>query len=342
MLSRAGRWSRATRIADDGYFILPPLLAGNARGDLAVAWQPSWEGLPPVYRLRPAGSGRWSAPTAPFGSVPVDARVDTADLIQAVAVDNAGRLHLLVTDRSVEAWGWPGAVHHERDGRVDGSLIALPQCRDREECAAFPYGFSMAYDPVTDRLVLTEQHGEMRDIDGRSRRVLVLTIADKPAAAAAFGPSHEAARTRYTLAPASLCARGGQITVTLSGWRKGHTPYVMTGSAPDAMGTPVRVSGTTVRDTASPISDAELRGVPIAAAASRGRVFIAWQRDSIYRRPSWDRKQQGIWLREYVRDPASGVWQFRPAPHLTNSAYDRLDSLSVGADGPAVGSTTYN
>ena len=204
-LSPAGAWSPASQITDDDAPFNVPLIAGNARGDLAVSWQsPAYE--PDLYRLRPAGSRRWSAPRAPVGAAPPDRRgLIPGDGIQALVLDAAGSLHMLVIHGYDEARYITNAT-----GRWTSSLIPPPWCSDvGGGCSRFPPDLPlMTYDPLTNRLVLAEHHFETRVIDGRSQRASVLTIADKPAAALAFGPAHEAlaATGRYEIA-ANLAVR---------------------------------------------------------------------------------------------------------------------------------------
>lgn len=222
-------------------------------------------------------------------------------------------------------------------------MIPGAACRDRwtNRCDRA----MMTYDSVTDRIVVVEHHTEMRTVAGTSTEYGVVRVADKPAAAKAFGPVGEIAATptsRYRMLPMSVTSRGGQITVALRRLPPfGRTPhsgalYVMTGDSPASVGQLARVPSSGVRDL-GPENDYMAPPVTgfIVTAVSRNQVIVAWQRDRVGE-PSWDSRRQGIWTRRRVRDPKTGVWRFRPGRHVTTSAYDVLDSLAVDRHGAAV------
>jgi hypothetical protein len=336
-LSSRGVWSPPQQIADDFPIFNTPHLTGNQRGDIAVAWGNSFD--PDVYRLRPARTRHWTPPTLPFGAAPRDPTASMpGDAIQGLQVDRQGNVHLLLLHGYDEA-----RYVTDTTGEWTSTPIPPPWCPDRGGCSRIPSDLPlMAYDPVSDRLVLVAHHIENRIVEGTTRPVSVMTVADKAATATAFGRAHEVlASSRGEIVPTSLSVRDGRIAITLAGWNGHRGAYLLTGLRPQEMGQPIRVPGTTVRDTgASRSGPSEGAGVPAAAVASRRRVFIAWQRDRLDR-PSWDRAQQGIWLSRYVADAAGGSWRFAPARHLTNSAYDRFDSLTVVANRPVIGYRTH-
>src|SRR5829696_6581378 len=118
-------------------------------------------------------------------------------------------------------------------------------------------------------------------------------------------------RVSDRLVPASITSRAGQITVGLrsperwEGRGKARHPrdglFLMTGSASERVGPPVRVPGTRRRDVG-----------PLLVAATRSRrVVLAWQRGGGDRpRPLWDPRRQGIWLRRGSWNPQTALWSW--------------------------------
>jgi hypothetical protein len=92
----------------------------------------------------------------------------------------------------------------------------------------------------------------------------------------------------------------------------------------------VRVPGTTEND----------EGL-LVAASSRDLVKLVWERHS----PAWDRRQQGIWAAESVRNKRTGRWSIRNFRHLTHSHYDAIietNPLAVSAAGRALTAVRRN
>ena len=349
-VAQVGAPERELLSGEDWPLVEPLLAAGNARGDIVVAWRSSERG--PVYRVRRTGQSRWSA-TEALGA----ADRTPGDQLDAVAIDNAGHLHFLINRNAT----WPMAGLHYRTnatGTWTESLLPGTQCALRQ--ADYCDRALMTYDAVRDRVVTVERHVEQRGDRGAQRDFGVIRIADKRADESGFGPLHEIAVTpleadpenSHRLVPADLTAFAGQTTLALkrlppAGARRSSRAglFVMTGSRPEDLGNLVRVPGTDLGD----VTDTSLYGsfAFLVVAASRDRVVLARQRDtrplsgaSLYPPLSaatrWDRRRQGIWLQQRVRDRRTGTWQFLPARHVTASAYDVLHSLALARDGSGV------
>ena len=159
------------------------LITSNASGTLFAAWT-SLDPFAPTYRVRPAADSAWS---------PV-VRID--DHLYAASVDRNGDLHLLVNAQSPEG----GGLHYLTNATGEWTRTNLPGCT-----STFPNDCDravMAYDPVTDRLIVVERHYESR----HGVRIGVVRIGGKPANAPAFGPLHPLPATesaRYRLVPSS-------------------------------------------------------------------------------------------------------------------------------------------
>ena len=70
----------------------------------------------------------------------------------------------------------------------------------------------------------------------------------------------------------------------------------------------------------------------LVAASSRDVVQLVWERHSA----TWDRRQQGVWTAESVRDRKTGRWSIRNIRHRTDSHYDEIietNPLAVSAAG---------
>ena len=295
-----GGWTEPEQVA--GPNTVPEQLASNAAGALALAWDPVLEVA--RYRLRLPGATRFGA----VHTVP-RAEADPTDGLQlhpdGLALDRHGRLHLLLEHEDAGLRYVANASGKWREQPIPNtschSLISSP-------CPRRPF---IAYDAVTDRIVVVEQQ----------RRVLRIATKRAPSKElGAFRPL-AAANKRHLIAT-GLTTRGNRITLGLES-NVGTFPsesaagplYVMTN------GRLVRVPGTTANDWNL-----------LVAASSPDRVQLAWQRRST----SWDRRQQGIWTAVSIRNKRTGRWRIRNIRHQTHSHYDRLTSLTVSATGRAL------
>jgi hypothetical protein len=270
-----GDWSRAQLISGEDLMQLDVMLTAGARGMVVAAWNKS--GKAPGYRVKRAGARR-------FGRVR-RLPVDGADHLDAIALDRHGHLHAIVTGRGLR-------YMTNASGRWRASRIPDSRCRSLVDNACFRPSL-LTYDAASDRVVVVEQHDEIR-------------IASKRADARRFGRLRPVrAANRRDLVATSVTRAGRRTTLGLQ--QPGGGPlYVQAGRRLMA------VPGTNV-----PSSELQV------AAASPNRVHIAWRRTS----PSWDRGEQGIWTAQLVGGAIRGT------RHRTRSAYDRLTALTTDGRG---------
>jgi hypothetical protein len=286
-----GGWTKPQIVSPDSLMQLDVSFASNPAGTVVAGWNTS--GKSPSYRVKRAGAARFGARHRLPNRKP-------GDNLDALAVDRRGHLHALVTRSGF--WPRPGLFYlTNASGRWRESAIPKSTCLTFNDGACERPSL-LAYDPVTDGLVVVEQHNGIR-------------IASKRADAPKFGPLRRAtaANRRHLLATA-VTSRGGRVTLGLRPL-KGGGLYVW------SSGRIARVPGTSSLDDGF-----------LVAAASPDRVQLAWQRTS----PAWNRKQQGIWTAQRALDRKTGRWSFGAARHRTDSAYDRLGALTVDARGRAL------
>jgi hypothetical protein len=277
---------------------LAATIASSAR-TVAVSWSDELARYRPRYRFRGPHASHFAARR----TVPGAARRDT---LGASALDRRGHLHALTyggrTDGGAEYRSNASGKWREQ---VIPAAWACTTAPFYDRCLRAPL---LAYDVVTDRVVVVAQGGESN-----------LRVATKRASAKKLGALRPlTVANRRHLKATSLTSRADRITLGLAAnedvfqQREVGPFYVW------ASGQLVRLPGTTANDS-------NLR----VAARSRDRVELAWQRGS----PTWDRSQQGIWTAESVRSKKTGRWSIRNIHHRTDSHYDLLRSLAVTAAG---------
>jgi hypothetical protein len=280
---------------------LQSVLAANA-STVAVTWSDELARYRTRYRVRAAHASAFGARRTVPGA-------NERDRVFASALDRRGHLHLLSYGRRTDG----GAVYASNaSGKWRRQVIPLAWgCNYSAflgSCAAPPL---LTHDAATDRIVVVSQ--------GVHR----VRIASKRASAIKFGALHALTDVnKRHLSATSLTSRADRITLGLASkpaddlGRPAKGPfYVWTG------GQLVRVPGTTANDENL-----------LASASSPSRVKLAWRRGS----EAWDRREQGIWTAESVRNPRTGRWSIRNIRHRSDSHYDVLDSLAVTAAGRAL------
>lgn len=318
--SPGGHWSRRTLITRH-MTDLDASIAADDRGDVAVAYNSPPHG--PEFRVR--RHGRWSRQRVVPGPRKPGDRVD------GIALDRAGHLHVLL--RRGRGWPSPGArLVTNATGRWSESVLPRTVCGAPMtfECRGL-----IAADPVTDRITVVARR--------IAHRVGTVLIADAPARAARMGRVHAVASrplAKLRLLPTSLTRRAGRIALALRGLpperfeddAPGSGLYLATGSSPARMSGAHRIARTTVRDTAA----------AFVAATGPRTTLLAWQRDwtlawesDLNEHVSWDRDQQGVWVRRIVRD-GSGRLRLRAPTHVDDSAYAQLYDLAADRRGRPV------
>jgi hypothetical protein len=226
----------------------------------------------------------------------------------ALVLDRAGHIHALV-DR-FDFFSPSRGLHYltNASGGWSDQLVPDSVCGEPYDESCVPPSL-LAYDSVSERIVLVEQSGGMR-------------IGSKPAGAAEFGPLESMSEpgNRHLIAQ-SLTSSGGRITMALR-------PYEKRTNSPSILQTgPVYV-----------MSDGRIERVRAAgrdapffqvAASSPDRVELAWSRHSA----TWDVREQGVWTARRVRDRHTGRWSLRAVRQRTRSAYDALSSVTADARG---------
>jgi hypothetical protein len=278
----AGGWTEPQLITGEDLLELDMELTANARGTVVAAWNKT--GKAPKYRVKRAGASR-------FGHVR-RLPVGRFDALNAIALDRDGALHVLVSRA-----GGPKGVRYltNAPGRWRESQIPDSRCRSfvDNDCVRPAL---LSYDPRSDRVVVVEQHDEVR-------------IASKRADARRFGRLRPVRVANRNNLVATDVARSGRRT-TLGLQKPGGSPlYVLSGRRLMAIPGTNRPAG-------------ELQ----VAAHSPNRVQVAWRRTSA----SWDRDEQGIWTAQLVGRT------IRAVRHRTDSAYDRLGSLETDRLGRAL------
>jgi hypothetical protein len=284
---------------------LDSVIAANA-STVAVAWNDELRRYRPRYRLKALRASSFSAPrTVPHAS--------SHDEYAGAVLDRGGHLHLLSYGRRTDGGAvlWSNASGRWRENVIPaaqgcGSVVVEPPC---------PVGPLFAYDAATDRVVVLAQG---------YRRV---RIASKRASAARLGALHSlSAINKRRLIASSLTSRANRITLGLGS-------KVDTSNPGGRLVGPLQVwtSGQLVRVPGTTANDSHL----LVAARSRNVVKLVWERQS----PTWDRRQQGIWTAESVRNKRTGRWSIRNMRHLTHSHYDTIietNPLAISAAGRAL------
>jgi hypothetical protein len=282
---------------------LNSVFAANA-STVAVVWNDQFRRYKPRYRLKALHASSFSSPRG----VPEASRSDN---YEGSALDRRGHLHLLSYGRR----GDGHAVYASNaSGRWREQIIPAAGGCTEPLSLPCPDAPLLAHDAVTDRIVVLAQGGHR------------VRIASKRASSVKFGALHAlTAINERHLSATSLTSRANRITLGLASKSgeflnsRGTGPfYVWTN------GRLVRVPGTTADD----------EGL-LVAASSRGRVQLVWERHS----PTWDRRRQGIWTAESVRDKKTGRWSIRNFRHRTHSHYDEIietNPLAVSAAGRAL------
>jgi hypothetical protein len=282
----SGDWSSAQLVSGEDLMQLDVMLTANRRGTVVAAWNKS--GKAPGYRVKRAGARR-------FGRVR-RLPVGRADHLDAIALDRDGDLHAIVTGRGLR-------YMTNASGRWRASRIPDSRCRILVDNACIRPSL-LTYDAASDRVVVVEQHAEIR-------------IASKPADARRFGRLHPVrAANRRDLVATSVTRSGRRTTLGLGSFASGQDRTLGRASGPFHVWSGGRL--TRVPET----GDGEFH----VAAAGRNRVQLAWRRGS----PSWDRDEQGIWTAQLAGSKVRGV------RHRTDSAYDRLTSLTTDGRGRAL------
>jgi hypothetical protein len=298
-------WSTPKVLAGEAY-ARHPRIAANAGGAAVVGWNNYMEG--PGYRFKSAGE-------IGFGPRSTFPDQQPGDAIVGLVLDRAGHIHALI-DR-FDFFSPERGLHYLTDssGSWHDQLIPDSICGEPYDESCVPPSL-LAYDPLSDQIVLVEQSSGMR-------------IGSKPASASEFGPLERMpAPGAGHLIAQSLTVSGGRITM-------GLRPYMKRTSSPSILADgPVYV-----------MTDGRIEKLPAAgeeapfflvAASSPDRVQLAWSRRS----PSWDLGEQGVWTAERVRNAQTGRWSLRSVRHRSVSRYDVLLSLTVDARGrPLAGYT---
>jgi hypothetical protein len=295
-------WTKPKLVAGS----LNSVLAANA-SELALTWSDvPFRRYRPRYRLTTANSSR-------FGDQHRVPHARRHDSVFASALDRRGHLHLLTYGRRTDG----GAVYAS-NGAGRWRQEVIPGAWGCDYAPYFVYSPCpepplLTYDAVSDRVVVVSQ--------GRDR----VRIASKRASATKFGQWRSlTAVNKRQLSATSLTSRANHTTLGLASKPAGQFLGQATGPFyVFADGQLVRVPGTTAKDEKL-----------LVAASSANRVKLAWRRFS----PTWDRRQQGIWTAEGVRNRKTGRWSIRNLSHRSDSHYDELDSLTVTAAGrPLIG-----
>ena len=284
----------------------PGLVAGSLNAVLAagsstvaVTWSDELARYGSRYRLK-------TAHASAFGARHTVPHTNKRDRVFASALDRRGHLHVLGYGRRTDG----GAVYASNgSGKWREQVIpAAWGCNFARFLGPCPEPPLLTYDAASDRIVVVSQ--------GVHR----VRIGSKRASETKFGAlrSLTAVNNRH-LSATSLASRANHITLGLASKPARYLLSQPTGPFYVwADGQLVRVPGTTTNDENL-----------LVAASSRDRVKLAWRRIS----PTWDRRQQGIWTAESVRNPKTGRWSIRNLSHRSDSHYDELNSLTVTAAG---------
>jgi hypothetical protein len=290
----------------------PQLVAGSLNSvfatnasTIAVAWNDELRRYRPRYRLKALHASSFTSPrTVPHGS--------KADNFEGAVLDRRSHLHLLSYERRAD--GGVGGAVYSSNGSGKWREQVIPRTLGCSEPLAQPCPEApmLAYDAVTDRIVVV-----------LSQVAHSVRIASTRASAAKLGALRALTDiNKRHLSATSLASRANHITLGLASKpgeylsSRGMGPfYVWTN------GQLVRVRGTSAND----------EGL-LVAASSRDVVQLVWERHSA----TWDRRQQGVWTAESVRDRKTGRWSIRNIRHRTDSHYDEIietNPLAVSAAG---------
>jgi hypothetical protein len=179
---------------------------------------------------------------------------------------------------------------------------------------------ALAYDPITDRLVLVTGDAYANN---RRHRVRVTSKAPRAVNFDAFSTRYDAPGTR-ALQPTSIASFGGRITIAARRWtfhadRSKPSSFwgshvLLTGTSPSTVGGMTPIPGT--------IPGEGSLGV---YAQSRTRVLVGWSHTK------FNANAQGAW--SAWRTYGSGGPTWTPSVRESNSAYDELQGLGVDAAG---------
>jgi hypothetical protein len=272
---------------------LDVMLSANARGTVVAGWNTS--GKAPAYRVKRAGARRFG----PVRRLPVE----SSDDLDGLAVDRDGDLHVLITHGGGGS-SKPGVSYMTNaSGRWRSSRIPQSRCRAFVEDGCVRPSL-LAYDAVSDRVVVVEQHDEIR-------------IASKDADAREFGRVRRVrAANGRGLVATSVTRHGRRTTLGLARYE----------AEPDVAGAeisgPFHVlsRGRLVRVRGTGAEDLDLH----VAAVGPDRVQVAW------RRVGWARGDRGIWTAQLA---GSSIRRLR---QRTRSAYDLPTSLAPSRGGRAL------
>ena len=316
--SSGGQWSQPVLLDRAQLWDERAMVSVNRRGDVLVGWNNSSRAS---YRVRASASGQW-------GKVHRIAKAPgSANRLDGAVIDDRGRLHFLVNrylpDDSRDALYY----RTNAGGRwTDGVLSpqTCPTFTDHDGCA----NALLAYDDVTERVVVVEQHTVRRTIDGQVRRVSEVRFTSAPAARASLPRMrviHTSRTDRIRLLPSSLSARAGRVAVG------------MRGSAPRGLGPSSRGAAYLLTQTTHGRWRLHLMGAkgesPIevrVAVINDRHVAMAWQVEA-----NWDIARQGVWATTARRPGSPTFWRADPPRHVSDSAYDHLRGLAVDGHGRA-------